>query len=102
MAALPWKRKAVPVIPAGMPPQRHPLVLPDLDVDHVPATISLWLVDLGSEVTEGDRLVEVLAGGATIDLPSPATGRLVETLVGEDDTVTAGAVLGIIETEDST
>jgi len=82
-----------------MPAERRPLVMPELDLDGIPTTVSLWLVDAGSEVTEGDRLVEVLAGGATIDLPAPASGRLVEMLVGEDDAVTAGQVLGIIEIE---
>lgn len=82
-----------------MPSKRHPLVLPELDLDGVETTVSLWLVDVGSDVTEGDRLVEILAGGATIDLPAPASGRFVEALVGEDEPVTAGQVLGIIERE---
>jgi len=82
-----------------MPAERHPLVLPDLDIDDVPTTLSLWLVDLGSEVSEGDRLVEIVAGGATIDLPSPASGRLIEMLIGEDEPVSPGDVLGVIETE---
>jgi 2-oxoglutarate dehydrogenase E2 component (dihydrolipoamide succinyltransferase) len=80
-----------------MPAVRHPLILPELDLDDVETTLSLWLVDVGSEVAAGDRLVEILAGGATVDLPSPASGRLVEALVGEDEPVAAGQVLGIIE-----
>jgi pyruvate dehydrogenase E2 component (dihydrolipoamide acetyltransferase) len=85
-----------------VPDARYQIVLPNLDVTGVETTLSLWLVDVGSEVAVGDRLVEILAGGATIDLPSPAAGRLVETLVGEDEPVDTGQVLGIIEgvTED--
>jgi 2-oxoglutarate dehydrogenase E2 component (dihydrolipoamide succinyltransferase) len=77
-------------------PQRHELILPDLGAGGMPVTASLWLVDVGSEVSEGDRLLEVLFGGAAIDLPAPASGVLAETLVAEDDELSAGQVLGVI------
>jgi 2-oxoglutarate dehydrogenase E2 component (dihydrolipoamide succinyltransferase) len=77
-------------------PQRHELILPDLGAGDMPVTVSLWLVDAGSEVSEGDRVLEVVFGGASVDLPSPASGVLVETLVGEDDELTVGQLLGVI------
>ena len=49
----------------------------------------------GEEVWEGDRLVEVLVGPATFDVPAPATGRLAEIRGREDDRVAPGAVLGL-------
>ena len=79
---------------------RHSLVLPELGLNDTPIVLSLWLVPLGSEVTEGDRLVEVLADGVTVDFPSPASGVLVEMAVGEDDRIQVGQVLGLIETRD--
>jgi pyruvate/2-oxoglutarate dehydrogenase complex dihydrolipoamide acyltransferase (E2) component len=76
---------------------RHELRLPDLGLPD--ATVSLWLVNVGSEVTAGDRIIEILAGNATIDLPAPASGRLQQTLVSEDERVVPGQVLGVIVEE---
>ena len=73
------------------------LTLPDLDLGSVPIRVSLWLVEAGSEVSEGDRLLEILAGEVSVDLPSPASGVLVETLVSEDDELHAGQKLAVIE-----
>jgi pyruvate/2-oxoglutarate dehydrogenase complex dihydrolipoamide acyltransferase (E2) component len=76
---------------------RHNLVMPDLGLGEEPVTVSLWLVELGSEVTEGDRVVELAADSITVDLPAPTSGTLVETLAAEDDEVQIGQVLGVIE-----
>ncbi len=74
---------------------RHELILPDLGVDEV--AVSLWLVESGAEVVQGDRLIEVVADGVTVDLPAPASGVLIETLVAEDDPLAVGQVLGVVE-----
>lgn len=77
---------------------RHTLLMPDLGLADCPLTASLWLVDIDSEVGEGDRLLEVLAGSVTVDLPAPVGGVLVETLVAEDDPLLVGQPLAVIET----
>jgi pyruvate/2-oxoglutarate dehydrogenase complex dihydrolipoamide acyltransferase (E2) component len=77
---------------------RHELVLPDLGLGDMAITASLWLVEPGSRVTEGDRLLEVLADGVTVDLPSPVTGVLVDVLVSEDERLTIGQSLAVLET----
>lgn len=74
------------------PPRRVPLVVPDLGTA-APVAVSLWLVPRGARVLEGDRVVELVAGAATIDLEAPVAGTLVAKLVDEDETVTAGMVL---------
>ncbi len=79
---------------------RCDLVVPELGLGGRPVTVSLWLVELGAEVTEGDRIVELAADSVTVDLPAPTSGTLIETLVGEDDQVQSGQVLGVIETEE--
>jgi pyruvate/2-oxoglutarate dehydrogenase complex dihydrolipoamide acyltransferase (E2) component len=48
-------------------------------------------------VLEGDRVVELLAGGASIDLGAPVAGRLVRQFVDEDETVSSGTVLAEFE-----
>ena len=75
------------------PPGFHQLVVPDIGVGSQPLAVSLWLVREGAEVTEGDRVVELVCGGATIDLESPVSGRLVQQLVEEDAAVFPGTVI---------
>src|SRR5262249_27846475 len=74
-----------------------PVVLPDLGA--APVTLSLWYADLGERVFEGDRLVEVLVGGATFDVSAPVTGRLAEKSVRPDQMVQPGQVLGLIHVD---
>lgn len=75
-----------------------PVVVPDLSLT-APLRVSLWLVAEGSPVLAGDRIVELLAGAATIDLEAPVTGRLVRCLADEDETVGPGSVLAEIMPE---
>ncbi len=77
---------------------RADVILPELGAG--PASLSVWFADLGDEVYEGDRLVEVLVGGATFDVPAPATGRLSEKRALPNDPVRTGQVLGVVEVDD--
>jgi pyruvate/2-oxoglutarate dehydrogenase complex dihydrolipoamide acyltransferase (E2) component len=79
---------------------RTPLVLPDVGAG--PVQLSLWLAEAGDTVFEGDRLVEVLAAGATFDVPAPVTGRLVERHAWPRDVLVPGQVLGVLEAEEET
>jgi pyruvate/2-oxoglutarate dehydrogenase complex dihydrolipoamide acyltransferase (E2) component len=72
-----------------------PVTMPDLGVSR--AVLSLWFVEPGSMVEEGERLLEILAGAATFDLAAPASGRLVECCARPTDRVLPGQVLGYIE-----
>ncbi len=77
---------------------RKPIVMPEL---HAAApTVSVWLAAPGERVFAGDRLVEILIAGATVDLPAPVSGRLVEKSALPDERVVAGQVLGYIEEEE--
>jgi hypothetical protein len=77
------------------------VILPDLGTGpDVPIIVSHWFAARGETVWEGDRLVEVLVGPATFDVPAPATGRLAEIRGHEDDQVAPGAVLGLVAAED--
>ena len=77
----------------GSPP--CPLVVPDVGIVGVALVLSLWLVPEGTDVLEGDRVVELLGGGVTIDLEAPVTGRILRCLVDEDAPVAPGTVLAI-------
>jgi pyruvate/2-oxoglutarate dehydrogenase complex dihydrolipoamide acyltransferase (E2) component len=64
-----------------------------------PAVLSVWFASIGDLVYEGDRLVELLIGGATFDVPAPATGRLAAKWAYPDDALTPGQALGVVEEE---
>jgi pyruvate/2-oxoglutarate dehydrogenase complex dihydrolipoamide acyltransferase (E2) component len=73
------------------------VILPDLGIGpDEPIVVSHWFYRRGEEVWEGDRLVEVLVGAATFDVPAPASGRLTEIRCQDDDPVRPGQVLGIL------
>jgi pyruvate/2-oxoglutarate dehydrogenase complex dihydrolipoamide acyltransferase (E2) component len=73
------------------------VILPDLGTGpDVPIVISHWYAERGENVWEGDRLVELLVGPATFDVPAPVSGRLAEIRGEEDDRVEPGAVLGLL------
>jgi pyruvate/2-oxoglutarate dehydrogenase complex dihydrolipoamide acyltransferase (E2) component len=65
-----------------------------------PVRLSVWFAEPGDLVFEGDRLVEVLVGGATFDVPAPATGRLAEKRAWPNDPLLPGQVLGLVEVEE--
>lgn len=79
-------------------PTRHILALPDLGLARV--IVGVWLVDEGARVTEGDRLVEVISAGVTVDLSAPASGMLVAQLVEEDEPLAVGQALAVVESSD--
>jgi 2-oxoglutarate dehydrogenase E2 component (dihydrolipoamide succinyltransferase) len=78
------------------PRSHHILTLPELGAGEMPITVSLWLVEVGDEVTEGDRLLEVCFGAVSVDIPAPLGGMLIEALVAEDDVLQVGQQLGVI------
>jgi pyruvate/2-oxoglutarate dehydrogenase complex dihydrolipoamide acyltransferase (E2) component len=78
---------------------RARLAVPDLGLEAGPVSLSLWLVPAGARVMEGDRVVELALGGATIDLEAPVSGRLVVQFVEEDEAVAVGAVLAEFEAD---
>ncbi len=84
-------------MPAHDPPRRVALVVPDLGLAGTPVAVSLWLVPVGTSVAAGDRVVELVSDGATIDLEAPVTGRLAAVLVDEDEPVEAGRTIAEFE-----
>lgn len=75
-----------------------PITPGDLGSDR--ARVSVWHVRPGERVYEGDRVVEVLIPGATVDIPAPATGVVAACLALTGDRVGPGTVLGTIEPDE--
>ncbi|HEY7328686.1 MAG TPA: biotin/lipoyl-containing protein [Gemmataceae bacterium] len=77
---------------------RTPIVLPELGA--APVRLTVWFSKPGDIVFEGDRLVEVAVAGATFDVSAPATGRLIEHHAWPRDLLSAGQVLGVMESSE--
>ena len=74
--------------------------LPDLGEDAGDsAKVTFWYFKEGGNVEEGQDLVEMMTDKATFNVPSPATGRLTEIRVREDEEAQVGDVLATMETE---
>ena len=76
---------------------RTPVTLPRLaeTVDEV--IISEWLVDIGEVVDVGTALLMAETDKAVVEVPSPVAGTLVEQRVANEDEVTTGTVIAVIE-----
>ncbi len=72
-----------------------PILLPDLGAES--CKMSLWHVQPGERVREGERIAEVLIPGIVIDIAAPVTGRLINRLALPHDTLTSQTILGLIE-----
>ena len=77
-----------------------PIIVPDLGLGETPVILSLWLVPQGSNVLEGDRVVELATNPATVDLLAPVAGQCVRQFVDEDTIVFPGMVIAEILPED--
>jgi pyruvate/2-oxoglutarate dehydrogenase complex dihydrolipoamide acyltransferase (E2) component len=74
----------------------YELKLPDLGEGLTEGEISRWLVSEGQDVAEDDPLVEVQTDKTTVEIPSPAAGKVAQILVAEGTVVPVGTVLVVI------
>jgi pyruvate/2-oxoglutarate dehydrogenase complex dihydrolipoamide acyltransferase (E2) component len=70
--------------------------LPDLGEGLTEGEVARWLVAEGQEVAEDDPLVEIQTDKTTVEIPSPAAGRVTRILVREGEVVPVGSVLVVI------
>ncbi len=70
--------------------------LPDLGEGLTEGEVARWLVAEGQEIAEDDPLVEIATDKTTVEIPSPAGGKVSRILVGEGDVVPVGTVLVVI------
>jgi pyruvate dehydrogenase E2 component (dihydrolipoamide acetyltransferase) len=74
----------------------YELKLPDLGEGLTEGEIARWLVSEGQEVAEDDPLVEIQTDKTTVEIPSPAAGKVTQILVEEGKVVPVGTVLVVI------
>ena len=70
--------------------------LPDLGEGVREGEIARWLVAVGQEVAEDDPLVEIQTDKTTVEIPSPAAGKVAQILVDEGELVPVGTPLVLI------
>ena len=79
-------------------PMPYRFRLPDIGEGIVEGEVVRWLVPVGDEVEEDQPMVEVMTDKATVEIPSPVKGRVVQHGGNEGDTVQVGSVLVVIDT----
>src|SRR2546425_9343193 len=70
--------------------------LPDLGEGLTEGEIAKWLVAEGDEIEEDAPLVEIQTDKTTVEVPSPAAGKVARILVAEGEVVPVGTVLVVI------
>ncbi|MDI5986679.1 pyruvate dehydrogenase complex dihydrolipoyllysine-residue acetyltransferase [Halomonas sp. M4R5S39] len=81
---------------AGGEPERKEIRIPDLSGSSDVPVIEI-AATVGDEVDEEDPLITLESDKASMDVPSPYKGKLVELTVKEGDTVSEGDLIGYIE-----
>jgi 2-oxoglutarate dehydrogenase E2 component (dihydrolipoamide succinyltransferase) len=73
-----------------------PVTMPALGESVTEGTVTRWLKAVGDEVSADEPLLEVSTDKVDTEIPSPASGTLLEITVAEDETVEVGAQLAVI------
>jgi len=70
--------------------------LPDLGEGLTEGEVARWLVSEGDQVAEDQPLVEIQTDKTTVEIPSPAAGKVAQILVEEGKVVPVGTILVVI------
>jgi pyruvate dehydrogenase E2 component (dihydrolipoamide acetyltransferase) len=73
--------------------------LPDIGEGVVEGEIVKWLVKAGDQIVEDQPLVEVMTDKATVTIPSPRRGRVVNTVGKEGDIAKVHSTLVVLEVD---
>lgn len=80
-------------------PRIEKIKLPDIGEGIAEGEIVRWLVKEGDEVKQFQPLVEVLTDKATVEIPSPYSGRVKKLLAREGERIRVGSAIAEIEIE---
>jgi pyruvate dehydrogenase E2 component (dihydrolipoamide acetyltransferase) len=72
--------------------------LPDIGEGVAEGEIVKWLVNAGDAVKEHQAVVEVMTDKATVEIPAPAAGKVLELRAKAGDVVPVGSVIFVLET----
>ena len=74
----------------------EPIKMPALGESVSSGTVTTWLKQVGEAVEADEAVLEVSTDKVDTEVPAPASGVLEQILVGEDEEVDVGTVLGYI------
>ena len=77
------------------------ILVPSLGESVTEATVSKWLKQVGEKVDSDEPLVELETDKVNVEVPSPLKGTLSSIKVKEGDTVGVGALLGLVNEDQS-
>ena len=80
---------------------RYEFKLPDIGEGLAEAEVGKWLVRVGDRVVEDQPVLEMMTDKAAVEIPSPGAGVVVEQRVSEGDVVKIGAVLYVLDSDES-
>ena len=70
---------------------------PDVGEGVTQVTVTEWRKAVGEAVDAGEVIVELMTDKAAFDVESPVTGTVVAIIVENDEEVSVGAVLGLVD-----
>ncbi|MFV0418832.1 MAG: dihydrolipoamide acetyltransferase family protein [Dysgonomonas sp.] len=74
--------------------------MPKLGESITEGTIISWSVKVGDTINEDDVLFEVNTAKVSAEIPSPVSGKILEILFKEGDTVAVGTVVAVVQLEE--
>lgn len=80
---------------------RVEVVMPKMGESIMEGTVIEWSKSVGDTIEQDETLLEIATDKVDSEVPSPASGVLVEILAEVNDTVEVGNVIAIIETDAS-
>jgi len=75
------------------------VTMPQMGVSVAEGTLAVWHKQVGDWVEADETICEISTDKIDSDIPSPASGRVTELLVAENETVQVGAVLARLATD---
>ena len=77
----------------------HIIKMPDVGEGVVEAEIVTWHVQVGDSVEEDQDVVDVMTDKATVEIPSPVSGKVVRLNGAEGEMIAVGSEILVIETD---
>lgn len=78
---------------------RVEVVMPKMGESIMEGTVIEWTKSVGDSIEQDETLLEIATDKVDSEVPSPASGILVEILAEVNDTIEVGNVIAIIETD---
>src|SRR5574340_1379242 len=100
---------AISPVPGGLPKGsggrwktemgRYVFTLPDVGEGIAEVEVVQWHVAAGADIKEDAPLVDVLTEKATVEIPSPRTGRVVSITGKPGEKIRVGSEIMVLETD---